>query len=153
MNDQYDHRTVQRFITFGFSLLNMIGHWLVACWYREWFYKHRFLHSVFIKSTPFIRNLAENLGKIWKLPPTKINKLKIFWNKLNCAPAKWALEKESRREGECPTLPLILFQKQWSYLFSTVVFWIAGIAKESLVFHSIPTEVQQQCGVFSSGTL
>ena len=56
-----------------------------------------------------------------RVPPMKINKLKIFWNKHNCAPAKWALEKDSKREGECLTLPLSLFQKQWSYLVSTVV--------------------------------
>ena len=47
----------------------------------------------------------------------KMNKLKNFWNKFNCAPAKWTLEKERRWEGECLPLPLSLFKKQWSYLF------------------------------------
>ena len=50
------------------------------------------------------------------VPRTKINKLKIFGNKLNFAPAKWALEKGSKGEGECLTLPLNLFKKQRPYL-------------------------------------
>ena len=50
-----------------------------------------------------------------------MNRVKNFWNRFNCAPAKWALEKERRREGECLTLPLNLFKKQWPYLFLPVV--------------------------------
>ena len=56
-----------------------------------------------------------------EVPPSKTYKVKNFWNRFNCAPAKWALEKERRREGECLTLPLNLFKKQWPYLFLLVV--------------------------------
>ena len=63
------------------------------------------------------------------VPPSKINKVKNFWNRFNCAPAKWALEKERRREGECLTLPLNLFKKQWAYLFLPVV-----LLKWSMIF-------------------
>ena len=46
------------------------------------------------------------------IPPAKINKVKFFRKRFNCAPAKGALEKERRREGGCLTLPLNLFKKQ-----------------------------------------
>ena len=48
---------------------------------------------------------------------------KFFEIRPNCAPAKWALEKERRWEGKCLPLPLSLFEKQWSYLFWPVVLW------------------------------
>ena len=35
------------------------------------------------------------------VPLTKMKRVKNFWNRFNCAPAKWALEKERRREKEC----------------------------------------------------
>ena len=51
-----------------------------------------------------------------KIPLANVNRVKKFWNRFNCAPARWALEKERRREGECLTLPLNLFKKQRPYL-------------------------------------
>ena len=51
-----------------------------------------------------------------EVPLANVNRVKKFWNRFNCAPARWALEKERRREGECLTLPLNLFKKQRPYL-------------------------------------
>ena len=51
-------------------------------------------------------------GSEFSVSLVKMNKVKVFLIKLNCAPVKWALEKERGREGECLTLPLSLFKKQ-----------------------------------------
>ena len=58
--------------------------------------------------------------RVSQVPPAKICKVKNVWNRFNCAPNKWA-EKERRGEGECLTLPLKPFKKQWPYSFLPVV--------------------------------
>ena len=73
-------------------------------------------------------HLVQNGPPFVDIPLVNINKVKNFWIKLNCAAAKWALEKEREREGECLTLSLSLFKKQWSYLFLAVVWFFASVA-------------------------